>query len=56
MTTQDIKAIKVLSIIATVAVLKEAQHRKLILKPTLLNNIKGYYLFGVHHYAVNKKN
>jgi len=29
MTTQDIKAIKVLSIIATVGVLQEAQHKKL---------------------------
>jgi len=30
MTTQDIKAIKVLSIMATVAVLEETQHKKLI--------------------------
>jgi len=29
MTTQDTKAIKVLSIIATVAVLEEAQHKNL---------------------------
>jgi len=29
MTTQDIKAIKVLSIIATVGVLEETQHKKL---------------------------
>jgi len=29
MTTQDIKAIKVLSIIATVAVLEEIQHKNL---------------------------
>jgi len=29
MTTQDIKAIKVLSIIATVAVLQETQHKNL---------------------------
>jgi len=32
LTTQDIKAIKVLSIIAIVAVLEETQHKKLILK------------------------
>jgi len=48
MTTQDIKAIKVLPIIATVAVIKKTQHRKLILKPTLLINIKDYNLFGGH--------
>jgi len=35
MTTQDIKANKVLSIIATVAVLAETQHKKVILKQTL---------------------
>jgi len=48
MTAQDTKASKVLSIIATVAVLKETQHRKLILKPTILINIKNYYLFTGH--------
>jgi len=35
MTTQDIKAIKVLSILATVAVPWETQHKKRILKQTL---------------------
>jgi len=34
MTTQYIKAIKVLSIIATVVVLKETQNKKLLLKQT----------------------
>jgi len=33
--TQDINAIKVLSIMATVAVLEETQHKKCILKLTL---------------------
>jgi len=32
MTTQDIKAMKVSSIIATVAVLEETQHKKVILE------------------------
>jgi len=35
MKTQDIKAIKVLSIITTVAVLEQTQHKQLILKQTL---------------------
>jgi len=34
MTTQDIKAINILSIIVTVDVLEETQHKKLILKQT----------------------
>jgi len=34
MTTEDIKAIKVLSIITTNAVPEETQHKKLILKQT----------------------
>jgi len=34
MTTKDIKAIKVLSITATVAVLEKTQHKKLTLKQT----------------------
>jgi len=35
MTTQDIKVIKFLSIIATVAALEETLHKKVILKQTL---------------------
>jgi len=35
MTTQDIKAIKAVSIIGTVAVLEETQHKKVILKQTV---------------------
>jgi len=35
MTTQDIKVIKVLSIVATVAVIEETQHKKVTSKQTL---------------------
>jgi len=46
MTTEDIKTIKVLSIIAIVAVLEETQHKKVILKQFF--KMKNYYLFCGH--------
>jgi len=48
MTTQDIKAIKVLSIITTVAVLEEALHKNIYIETNSSIKIKNYYLFGGH--------
>jgi len=48
LTTQDIKAIKVLSIIATVAVPEETQHKKVSLCQNKLFKTKTYYVFCGH--------
>jgi len=56
MTTQDIKAIKVLSIITTVAVLEEALHKISILKQTLQLKLKITTCLVATLYIVNKKN
>ena len=48
MTTEDIKAIKVLSIIAIVAVLEETQHKKTYIETNFLIEMKNYYLFSGH--------
>jgi len=53
MATQDIKAIKVLSIITAVAVLEETQHKKLMLKQNSL--IKITTCLAATLYTLNKK-